>query len=122
MQNEFVYIEPSGPLDGEVAASGAKNAALVIIASLIMAPGKSVLYNVPALLDVFVLIKILEGLGATINFDAVAGTLEVDTSNINQLMPCTESMGKFRASVLIAGSLLARFGKAHIVSPGGCPL
>lgn len=122
MAQEFIKISRSSPIVGSCNVSGAKNAVLVIMASTILASGKSVLYNVPASSDVSTMIQLLEYLGARVFFDREANRLEIDSSSITQTEVCPELMAKMRASVLVMGPLLARYNRAHIALPGGCSL
>lgn len=122
MNHEYIVIEPAGPLQGTVTLEGAKNAVLVIIASLILSPGKSIITNVSESSDVFQMIKLLQILGAQVSFDVHAKTLLVDTTNIQPAAVPPEIMQKMRASILVMGPLLARFGQATVALPGGCLL
>lgn len=122
MSSEYVIIEQSPSLKGEVEVAGAKNAVLVIMASLILTSGKSRLYNVPASADVENMQELLSGLGAKIAFDAQTNALEVDTTELHGYTVSPESMKKMRASILVMGPLLARFGRAEVALPGGCVL
>lgn len=119
---EHIIVEQSPNLQGECKLVGAKNAVLVIIASLILTEGKSILKNVPKSDDVLQMIALLEDLGAHIFFDYAANILFVDTSTIQNNKVRPEIMKKMRASILVMGPLLARFGKANIALPGGCLL
>lgn len=119
---EIVVINQSAPLQGEVSLTGAKNAVLVIMASLILTSGKSRLTNVPASQDVWHMIKLLNNLGASTNFDPSSGILDVDTSTIDKYTVSPDIMKKMRASILVMGPLLARFLKAEVALPGGCLL
>lgn len=120
MENAQLIIEPTGALSGKTELVGAKNAVLVIMASLILTEGKSKLTNVPYSQDVLQMITLLEQLGADIFFDVDARTLEVDTSQLHAWRVSPDIMQKMRASVLVMGPLLARFAKADIALPGGC--
>jgi UDP-N-acetylglucosamine 1-carboxyvinyltransferase len=120
MSTEYVLIEQSPQLNGTVSLVGAKNAVLVIMASLLLAPGKSRLTNVPFSDDITHMIKLLVDLGATVSLEKETNTLEIDTSGVNKYTVSAEIMKKMRASVLVMGPLLARFGKAEIALPGGC--
>ena len=122
MHTECVVIERSGPLQGVVEVAGAKNAVLVIMASLILSSGKSRLSNVPASADVDNMQELLRGLGAHIVFDAASQCLEIDTTSINSYTVSAEIMKKMRASILVMGPLLSRFGRAEVALPGGCVL
>jgi len=120
MINEKIIVEQSLDLSGQVELSGAKNAVLVIIASLILTSGKSKLKNVPASKDVFHMINLLRSLGAEIFFNEQDNELEVDTTKVLRYKVAPEIMKKMRASVLVMGPLLARFGCVDLALPGGC--
>lgn len=115
-----LYIEQSPPLHGNVTLSGAKNAVLVSIASLILTTGKSILKNVPCSADVAQMIELMKILGAQIFFDTTLNELHVDATHITGAQVPADLMDKMRASVLVMGPLLARFGHADITLPGGC--
>jgi UDP-N-acetylglucosamine 1-carboxyvinyltransferase len=118
MHNGYLKIEQSPALQGEAKLSGAKNAVLVTIASLILTAGKSVLYNVPASADVFEMIELLRHFGAVIFFDEIRHQLFVDTTLLHAWNVTSAMMKKTRTSILVMGPLLARFGKTRI---GGMP-
>jgi len=120
MKSSVLRIEQSPPLHGTVSLLGAKNAVLVIIASLILTRGKSILKNVPASDDVFNMIEVLRSLNAQAHFDKETHTLVVDTSALDKWSVSPSLMKKMRASILVMGPLLARFGRAHVAVPGGC--
>lgn len=120
MNQSHLLIKKSLPFHGTVRLSGAKNAVLAIMASLLLTKGKSKLTNVPKSLDVLNMIALLEELGAQVDFEASSNILHVDTSSINSFKVSPEIMDKMRASILVMGPLLARFGKAHVALPGGC--
>lgn len=122
MSEKYLVIEESLGLQGEASLFGAKNAVLVIMASLILTRGKSRLTNVPRSDDVLQMIRLLTELGAEVVFDENDHSLEVDTSNINSYKVKAEIMKKMRASILVMGPLLARFSKAEIAMPGGCTI
>lgn len=118
----YIKVQQSPALEGTINLSGAKNASLVIIASLILTKGISVLKNVPASHDILQMIKLIEHLGAQTTFDIENNILVVDTTHADGFhVPC-DVMTKFRASVLILGPLIARHKKATFGLPGGCPL
>lgn len=119
MSSGYIYVKKSGPLQGEVPLSGAKNAVLAIMASLLLTSGKSVLKNVPALSDVHQMIGVLESLGVQIQFDEEQNILEVDTSTLQHNKIAQECVKKFRASLLVLGPLLARFDDVKLALPGG---
>lgn len=105
-------------LNGEFKVSGAKNAALKMLAASVMIPGKTVLRNVPKILDIYRMIDVIESLGATTSFSD--HTLTIDCSQVNSWAPDEDPVEKLRGSVVIIGPLLSRFGKAVFSQPGGC--
>lgn len=119
-ESTALWVQQSLSLQGTVSLVGAKNAVLVIMASLILTEGKSILRNVPCSADVLHMISVLQDLGAEIEFDEKSHVLEVDTTFIRNYNVKPELMKKMRASVLVMGPLLARFSKADIAMPGGC--
>jgi UDP-N-acetylglucosamine 1-carboxyvinyltransferase len=119
MSSGHFIIKQSGQLSGTVPVYGAKNAVLVIMTSLILTNGVSVLDNVPNNADVRLLMSLLQHLGAIITFDVEAKRLTVDASTICRFDVLPEMMNKIRASILVMGPLLARFGQAKVALPGG---
>jgi len=115
----YLVVEQSPPLAGEVELVGAKNAVLVIIASLILTDGTSILNNVPDSDDVHQMMALLMDLGAQVQFYPEKQQLIVNTSTINRYSVRAEIMRKIRASALVLGPLLARFTRAEIAMPGG---
>ena len=114
-------IETGGrKLSGEVRISGAKNSVLPIIVATLLAEGRCVLDDVPRLADVQIIKDVLESLGADITF--TDNTMEVDGAPVNKVQAPIEYIKKMRASVLIMGPLLARFGRAVLSLPGGCAI
>ena len=107
-------------LEGEVRISGAKNAALPLLAAMILADSPITLTNVPNLKDVNTLVKLIGGLGVTINYDGDRVTADVSTLD-NQFAPY-ELVKTMRASILVLGPLLARYGSAKVSLPGGCAI
>lgn len=122
MVAEYCIVEESPALSGRVMLGGAKNAVLPIMASLILTSGTSTLTNVPASADVYQMITLLQDLGAHVVFEALTGTLHVDTSALDAWSVKPEIMKKMRASVLVMGPLLARHKKVCIALPGGCSI
>jgi UDP-N-acetylglucosamine 1-carboxyvinyltransferase len=116
----YLEIEQSLKLEGQASLNGAKNAALVIIASLILTKGKSTLFHVPASDDVYNMIELMTNLGAEIRFNPLQNILEVDTTHLVSVPIGPEITTKMRASILVLGPLLARFGKAELSQSGGC--
>jgi len=122
MTQGTILVKQSLALRGEVDLSGAKNAVLVIMMSLLLAPGKSILKNVPWLDDVFVVIDILKLLGVEVVMHEALGILEIDTTHAQEQELPLYLMEKARASVLAVGPLLARFKKVRFALPGGCTI
>ena len=114
------YIIHGGrPLQGEIAISGAKNAAVAIIPAVLLVDGVCRLENIPQISDVDMLLTILEGLGARI--DRIdAATVEIDCTKVHFVDAPYELMRKIRASYYFIGSMLGRFGTAKTTMPGGC--
>jgi UDP-N-acetylglucosamine 1-carboxyvinyltransferase len=116
-----IVIRGGARLAGEVRVSGSKNAALPILASSLLASGKSIYRNVPALGDVGTMGKLLGRLGA--DFSEVSkGVAHVDTSGVNEMEAPYELVKTMRASVLVLGPLVARHGQARVSLPGGCAI
>ncbi|HVX00636.1 MAG TPA: UDP-N-acetylglucosamine 1-carboxyvinyltransferase [Candidatus Babeliaceae bacterium] len=122
MVNNYLIIEQSRPLVGQGILAGAKNAVLVIMASLLLTRGSSRLHNVPNSDDVFQMIDLLKHLGVSVSFDSNSGVLDIDTSSLEHCVVHPDSMKRMRASILVLGPLLARYGYAKFVQPGGCVL
>jgi len=115
------YIINGGrKLNGRVAVEGAKNSALKLMAASILADSKSIISNVPIIEDVKTMAEVLKALGAGIRIDSKSKTLEIDPSKIDSLETPYELIRKMRASILVAGPLLAKFGQVKVAVPGGC--
>ena len=117
---ERLEIQGGNKLSGKVAISGAKNAALPLICSALLVNGTVKFENIPRLNDVNTLISILESMGAKAKF--TNNSLEVNCENINSTFASYELVKTMRASILVLGPLLARFGKAKVSLPGGCAI
>lgn len=115
-----IVICPQGPLSGSVRVSGAKNAALPILAAAILADSPSVFSDLPALSDVENMLEILRHLGAAIQ-KTQEGT-RIDASHLSCPEIPYKATGKLRASFLVAGPLLAKYKKCRIALPGGCQI
>ncbi len=115
-----IVIEGGHPLQGEIAISGAKNAALPLICATLLSPGPHVLENVPDLRDTRTMLALLESLGATWSRDG--DTLTIDTSGLNNFEASYDLVKTMRASVLVLGPLLARMNRARVSLPGGCAI
>lgn len=111
----------NGPcaLSGTVKVSSSKNAALPILAATLLAPGEVELVNLPGLSDVGFFLKILESLGAKSSGEK---SVRIDCESIDCLRADYDLVRKMRASVLVLGPLLSRFGKAEVSLPGGCAI
>ncbi|MGN0920789.1 MAG: UDP-N-acetylglucosamine 1-carboxyvinyltransferase [Cellvibrio sp.] len=113
-------IAGSGPLSGEISISGSKNAALPILAATLLATEEVTLTNVPRLNDIKTLIDLLKTLGATI--DAEANRVVVNANSVQSVTAPYELVKTMRASILVLGPLLARYGEANVSFPGGCAI
>lgn len=109
------------PLEGEVRVSGAKNAALPIIAATLLASEPVAIGNVPHLQDVTTMIELLGRMGVTVTFDERMN-IEVDATTLRQPVAPYDLVKTMRASILVLGPLLARFGQADVSLPGGCAI
>ena len=105
-------------LTGPVRIAGAKNSALKLIAASLLAPGRSVLRNVPAIADCRTMVEVLEGLG--VRADWADGAVGLDAAELTSLETSYELVSRMRASILVLGPLLARHGRARVAMPGGC--
>ena len=116
------YIINGGiPLHGEVEISGAKNAAVAILPATILAAGKCVIENLPAISDVMVSLQILSEMGARVRL-INKNTYEIDTTYLSCTEVPNELSRQMRASYYFLGALLGRFGNAQVAMPGGCNL
>ena len=116
----MVRVGRSGPLEGTVAVSGAKNSALKLMAAAVLAPGRHVLRNVPRIADVDTMADLLGRMGATAAWeDEAAGVLSVDVPDAMEPEAPYELVERMRASIVVLGPLLARFGEARVSMPGG---
>jgi UDP-N-acetylglucosamine 1-carboxyvinyltransferase len=109
------------PLEGETRISGAKNATLPILAGALLADGPVTIANVPHLQDVTTMIELLARMGVTVTVDERM-RIEVDPSSIRECFAPYELVKTMRASILVLGPLLARYGRADVSLPGGCAI
>jgi UDP-N-acetylglucosamine 1-carboxyvinyltransferase len=107
-------------LEGEVGVSGAKNAVLPIMAASLLSGQASVLHQVPELADVLTMKKVLESLGAKVNF--AGNRAEIETKGVIRMELPDELTRQMRASNLVMGPLLGRFGYCKVSHPGGCEI
>jgi len=115
-----IIITGGNPLRGEVRVGGAKNAALPILASTILGAGECILTNVPDVVDVVTMGKLLGLLGATVRIDG--GRMAVNAASLRSTEAPYDLVRTMRASVLVLGPLLARWGEATVSLPGGCAI
>lgn len=111
-------IEGGNKLEGELIASGSKNASLPIIAASILSGKTSILYNVPNIEDIETTLKILKYLGCKV--DRKNGKIIIDSSNVNKQEIPDNLMRKLRSSVILAGAIIGRFKEAVFSYPGDC--
>ena len=115
---DALVIQGGRPLNGRVAISGAKNAALPVMAATLLASGVHRLRNVPQLLDTRTFGNVLETLGAKVTFSP--GECVIDTTGVHSVEAPYDLVRTMRASIYVLGPLLARFGAARVSLPGGC--
>jgi UDP-N-acetylglucosamine 1-carboxyvinyltransferase len=115
-----IIINGGKKLKGEVTISGAKNAALPIVAAGLLCEGGHRITNVPALADVTTLGKILRNMGVA--FEMKDHDIALDTTGLNNPEASYDLVRTMRASVLVLGPLVARLGKARVSLPGGCAI
>ncbi len=108
-------------LDGELRISGAKNAALPILAATLLSHAPVSIGNVPHLHDITTTMELLGRMGVGLTVDEQMN-IQVDTSTISSFVAPYELVRTMRASILVLGPLLARFGEAHVSLPGGCAI
>jgi UDP-N-acetylglucosamine 1-carboxyvinyltransferase len=114
-----IIIKGGNPLHGEVTVSGAKNAALPLLAATLLASGRHTIKNVPDLRDITTMKRLLEHLGCEIGS---AAEIRIDTHNMQSREAPYDLVKTMRASFLVLGPLLARFQKARVSLPGGCAI
>ena len=114
-------IQGGHSLRGEIHISGSKNAALSIIAASIMTEERIVLENIPHLEDVTTMIRLIAGMGVSVTL-ADDNKLILDSSKIRNFLAPYDLVKTMRASILVLGPLIARFGEASVSLPGGCAI
>lgn len=117
----YLQIEGNAKLSGKVEISGAKNAALPLIALTLLAKNEVKLSNIPNVADIKTLAQLLRNLGASCEFEN-ENLLKIDTGGVNSTMANYDIVRKMRASILTLGPLLARFGHCEVSLPGGCAI
>jgi UDP-N-acetylglucosamine 1-carboxyvinyltransferase len=116
-----LIINGGKPLQGDVTISGAKNAALPIMAATLLATDNVTIANVPHLKDVTTMMELLGQVGAKLVVDEKMN-VQVDSNHVNDLVAPYELVKTMRASILVLGPMLARFGQADVSLPGGCAI
>lgn len=116
-----LLISGGGPLSGEIRISGAKNSALPILAATLMADGPVMVSNVPHLHDVTTMFELLGCLGVTVTLNEKMN-VEVDSTTLHSHTAPYDLVKTMRASILVLGPMLARFGVASVSFPGGCAI
>jgi UDP-N-acetylglucosamine 1-carboxyvinyltransferase len=115
--DKFV-VEGGNRLEGTVAIGGAKNSALKLMAASLLAEGHTVIQNVPRIVDCATMAEVLEHLGASVSRDD--HIVHIDTSGVHSQETPYELVNRMRASIIVLGPLLARYGRARVAMPGGC--
>ena len=118
---DYFRIRGGTPLQGRIPISGAKNAALPILAATLLTDKVSTLLNVPHLNDITTMVELLGALGADVAMDE-SMALKVSATQLNNQRAPYALVKTMRASILVMGPLLARFGKAEVSFPGGCAI
>ena len=114
---DYFHIEGAHQLAGTIRPMGNKNSALPLLAASVLADGPMTIGNVPAIGDVRTSLAVLESIGVTTHF--AANTCTLNAADVRDALPDATLSGRIRTAVLLAGPLLARFGRAQISRPGG---
>ncbi len=117
---EKIVIDGGTPLNGEIALSGSKNAALPILSACLLTGGWHTLHNIPILRDIRTIREILSNLGVA--FEESVQALRVNSENLHSFVAPYQLVKTMRASILVLGPLLSRLGRARISLPGGCAI
>lgn len=117
---DYLKINGKTNLQGSIEITGAKNAALPLLASTILASNNVVISNLPNVVDIKTLLKLLRMLGA--KFDHKINDITINTTELNKTQATYEIVKTMRASILVLGPLLARFGECEVSLPGGCAI
>ncbi|MBW6462853.1 MAG: UDP-N-acetylglucosamine 1-carboxyvinyltransferase [Firmicutes bacterium] len=121
MTQELI-VQGGIPLHGSVRIKGSKNAGLPIIAAALLIDEPVVIEEVPDLLDVRTMLSVIESLGAVVDYDSNEERITINPKNLQSAEPPVDHMQKMRASFLVLGPLLARYGYARLSLPGGCAI
>ena len=119
---DTIVIGGGAVLDGEVTVSGAKNAALPLLFSTLLTPHRCVIRNVPVLRDIRTAVAVLRHLGARVETTADGHEIRVEAGAVDRSEAPYDLVKTMRASFLVLGPLLARFGRARVSTPGGCAI
>jgi len=117
---DYLQIKGGKKLEGAVTISGAKNAALPVIAATILSDKEVTLTNLPNVVDIRTLLNLLTMLGGTVDHEGT--TAKINNATINSTKAVYEIVSQMRASILVLGPLLARFGECEVSLPGGCAI
>jgi len=117
---DYLKIKGGNKLSGSIKISGAKNSALPVIAATILSDKPVALKNLPNVVDIRTLLKLLAILGGTVEHTDTVAT--IDNGTINSTKAVYEIVSQMRASILVLGPLLARFGECEVSLPGGCAI
>jgi UDP-N-acetylglucosamine 1-carboxyvinyltransferase len=120
-----IIVQGGRRLNGEIAVSGSKNAALPILISSLLTPEPCAYQAIPNLADIYTTLRLLSGLGVRVEKEAWAGgsgDLMLEAARIGKLEASYDLVKTMRASFLVLGPLLARFGEARVSTPGGCAI
>ncbi len=120
---DVIRVPGGKRLAGEVTVVGAKNSALKLMAAALLAPGRSVIENVPRITDILIMAEVLRRLGCEVAFaDAVGGhggEVTIDVPDMPAYEADYDLVRRLRASICVLGPLLARCGRARVAHPGG---
>jgi UDP-N-acetylglucosamine 1-carboxyvinyltransferase len=120
-----IIVQGGRRLEGEVAVSGSKNAALPILISSLLTAEACVYHGIPNLVDINTTLKLLTGLGVNVDKESWSrgsGDLTIQAEQVKNFEASYDLVRTMRASFLVIGPLLARFGRAHVSTPGGCAI
>ncbi len=116
-----LIIKGGGPLDGEIRISGSKNSALPILAATILAETPIQIGNLPHLNDITTMLALLRSMGLSVTLNEKM-SVEIDANTIAEYTAPYELVKTMRASILVLGPMLARYGEANVSFPGGCAI
>lgn len=116
---EVLRVHGPCTLRGSVDVRGAKNSVLKLMAATLLAPGTSVIENVPAILDVKIMVKLLMSLGCSVDYDSSAGVVSITVPEAPEVRADYKLVRAMRASISVLGSLMGRVNEAHVALPGG---